>query len=282
MLSATERYATRWDTLTFIFCLVLSLLIRFSPDSFTDALATGIRGTILAPLLSLEVLASSQKNSRLTHAKIVAERDSLAMIVLGADRAVAENMQLRRLLDLSDALPVRHVSAEVVHESSPAEGLAALLSVGSRDGVKVLSPVISPDGLVGIVQSVNERVSVMWMWPHPEFRVHVMTEDASLFGNAQAASRSGASAPLMEINGVPYRDRVSPGTVVYTSGLGGVWPRGIVVGTILDDTSEPSGWERTYLVHPRVHPGSISHVIVLIEPLAELRALFETGDVFPP
>ncbi len=282
MLSATERYATRWDTLTFVICLVLALLIRFSPDGFTNSLATGIRGSVLSPLISLQELAESQKNSRFTHAAVVAQRDSLAMDSFDSRAAVTENRRLRRLLALGNALPIRHVAAEVVHQSSPAQGLTALLSVGAREGVRELSPVITAEGLVGIVQSVEERFSVMWMWPHPEFRVNVMTADAGLFGNAQSAAPSGPNVQLMQISGVPYRDEVPVGTVVYTSGLGGVWPRRIEVGTIIEDTSEPAGWERTYLVRPSVHPAAVSHVIVLLEPIGDLRSAFEAGQGLVP
>jgi cell shape-determining protein MreC len=50
---------------------------------------------------------------------------------------------------------------------------------------------------------------------------------------------------------------------VVTSGLGGVFPRGIPLGTVEGPLSEAEGWERTYLVRPAVHPSEAGHVIVL-------------------
>jgi len=55
---------------------------------------------------------------------------------------------------------------------------------------------------------------------------------------------------------------VPTGTVILTSGLGGVLPRGLPVGTVVGIASETE-WERTYLVRPAVPPGAVSHVMVL-------------------
>jgi rod shape-determining protein MreC len=120
------------------------------------------------------------------------------------------------------------------------------------------------------------------MWPHPEFRVNVMTEDGTLFGNAQAAPPNGPDVQLMEVTGVSYRDSVAVGTPVFTSGLGGIWPRGIAVGTVLSEAATTHSWERTYLLLPSVHPASLSHVIVLLEPMTDLRELFARDSTDAP
>ena len=47
------------------------------------------------------------------------------------------------------------------------------------------------------------------------------------------------------------------------SGLGGVFPRGIPLGTVMGVLREEKGWERTYLLRPAAHPMTISHVMIL-------------------
>lgn len=82
----------------------------------------------------------------------------------------------------------------------------------------------------------------------------------------------------MELRGVPYRDSLPPGTPVVTTGLGGVFPRGIPLGTVQGMVSEAAGWERTYLLRPAAHPAQVSHVLVLSTALAAdtLEAAFDT------
>lgn len=102
-------------------------------------------------------------------------------------------------------------------------------------------------------------------WAHPEFRVSAFT----VTGNA-----SGVVAPsllttgdgALEFRGVPYRDSVPPGTLVLSSGLGGVYPKGIPVGTVTGIVREQTGWERVYRLRPAANPGSAAHVLVLVTP----------------
>ena len=66
------------------------------------------------------------------------------------------------------------------------------------------------------------------------------------------------------------------GGVILTSGLGGVLPRGIPIGSVVGEITGENDWERTYLVRPAVPPGSATHVMVLTQPAqgGDLRAAF--------
>jgi rod shape-determining protein MreC len=78
------------------------------------------------------------------------------------------------------------------------------------------------------------------------------------------AARPGErSGEFMELRGVAYRDVLEPGTRVVTSGLGGVYPRGIPVGTVEAVVGESAGWQRTYLLRPAVHPAQATHILIL-------------------
>jgi len=79
---------------------------------------------------------------------------------------------------------------------------------------------------------------------------------------------------LLEMTGVAYRTHIPFGTRILTSGLGGVLPRGIPIGTVVATKGETE-WDRTYLVRPAVAPGSVMHVMVLTAGRSEdLHATF--------
>jgi rod shape-determining protein MreC len=67
----------------------------------------------------------------------------------------------------------------------------------------------------------------------------------------------------MELRGIPFRSQLKPGTLIVSSGLGGVWPRGIPVGTVLSEISTAEGWARTYLIKPIVSPADVGAVMIL-------------------
>jgi rod shape-determining protein MreC len=117
---------------------------------------------------------------------------------------------------------------------------------------------------VGVVRTVEAEWSIAVTWAHPEFRASAFTEDGTVFGIVAPATSSSGSETLLELRGVPYRDSIVPGTPVVASGLGGVFPRGIPLGTVMGVLRQEEGWERTYLLRPAAHPMTISHVIVLV------------------
>src|SRR2546422_8042437 len=86
-----------------------------------------------------------------------------------------------------------------------------------------------------------------------------------------------------DLQGVAYRQLVPEGTTILTSGLGGVLPRGIPIGTVVRAAGEAEGWERTYLVRPAVHPAAVTHVMILTGPpvKCDLRSVFQSGGETP-
>ena len=77
----------------------------------------------------------------------------------------------------------------------------------------------------------------------------------------QPHGSEGQGVWLLELHGVPYRQVVPIGTLIVTSGLGGVYPRGIPIGSVVGVASE-TGWERMYLVRPAVNTAVVSHVLI--------------------
>jgi rod shape-determining protein MreC len=124
-----------------------------------------------------------------------------------------------------------------------------------------------------VVRSVDPRTSVAVLWTHPDFRVSAMTPDGSVFGLVQPRGGDPDMMTMLLV-GVPYRDTIPPGTPLLTSGFGGVYPRGIPIGTVTRMLDEQAGLARTYVVRAAAHPGSASHVIVLIRREPEVSGAF--------
>jgi rod shape-determining protein MreC len=112
-------------------------------------------------------------------------------------------------------------------------------------------------------------------WAHPEFRVSAFTVSGNAAG-VVAPSATGEGA--LEFRGVPYRDSVLVGTLVLSSGLGGVYPKGIPVGTVTGVAREQAGWERVYRLRPAANPGSAAHVLVLVTPNGDLARAFPSDS----
>jgi rod shape-determining protein MreC len=277
-MGASERSYTRRDTVMFGVCLVLSLVGLFSPASLGLSIAATLRQSVLAPLVWLQVRAEEGRTSRVRLRAITAQRDSASYLAQGLPSLLAENDRLRQLLALSRRLASPYVAAEVLHQPQATDGRTLLLSAGSRDGVASFDPVVAPEGLIGVVLNTTERTSIVMTWAHPEFRVSAFTVTGNAAG-VVAPSPSGTGEGALEFRGVPYRDSVPVGTLVLSSGLGGVYPKGIPVGTVTGVVREQEGWERVYRLLPAANPGSAAHVLILVAPSGDLARAFPSDSV---
>ena len=264
MSRSQGRSLSRSDTVLLFGCLVLSVAAMLLPSRWALVFASSIRATALAPVVWLQNNAEQWRTSRLELQGIAAARDSAALAAQSLAGLQAENTELRGLLALKSRISYGAVSAEVLHQTSPTDGRTLLLGTGSKAGVRVGNPVVSPEGLVGLVVSVESGSSVAMTWAHPDFAVSVVTADGSLMGIVAPTPDALASEAWLELRGVPYRDTVPVGTPVLTSGLTGVYPRGIPVGRVAGTRREEMGWERLYQVTPLANPGQVRHVLIYL------------------
>jgi rod shape-determining protein MreC len=263
MIRSPGRVTSRSDTLLFSACLLLSVGAIALPDRWSLLLATGVRETALMPLLWLQERAEEGRTSRARFQAIQAQRDSAVLAAEALPALEIENQRLRALLELRARSGFTTVPAEVLHQASPTEGRTLLLGVGRGTGARIGDPVMAPEGLVGVVMSVGKQSTIAMTWAHPDFRVSAVTEDGSVLGIVAPSQNTEASEAFLEFRGVAYRDTVATGTLVVTSGLGGVFPKGIPVGRVAGIRAEQLGWERVYRLTPMVNPGHVGHVLIM-------------------
>lgn len=228
-----------------------------------DPVASSMRRTFLAPLVMLQERAEASRRSLVLDNERTAIRDSVTMKAMTVPALENENDRLRQLIGLGSRLKWGFVPAEAIHGRAVRDVTSMTLTAGSNAGVSRLNPVVSPEGVVGMVSNVDPTMSEAMIWTHPDFRVSAMSSDGSSFGIVQAHAASATTGYLMELRGIPFRSKLPSGMLIVSSGLGGVWPRGIPVGTVLSEISTAEGWARTYLIKPIVSPADVGAVMIL-------------------
>ena len=243
---------------------MLALAARALPNTMRDPIATGMRRTFLAPLVMLQERSERGRQSLLMADTRQAAIDSLSLKTMNDSSIQSENDRLRKVIGLGSRLRWGFIPTEALHGRGVRDETTVILSAGSRAGVSRLSPVIAPEGLVGVVDQVDPTMSHAMLWTHPDFRVSAMSPDGSAFGIAQAhLTGSATGGYLIELRGVPFRATLKPGALIVSSGWGGVWPRGIPIGTVLEEMKTSEGWARTYLLRPAVNPADVYSVMIL-------------------
>jgi rod shape-determining protein MreC len=263
-MARAVRAGTRADALLLAACAFLSLLAMVLPARHRDPVAAALRRSLLAPLVQLQRSAEVSRAAFLTHDAATMVADSLALRAMSLASLENENERLRKLLGLGGQLRWGFVPAEALHGRGLGPEHTITLTAGAKTGIRKYSPVIAPEGLVGMVESVDPSMSLAILYTHPDFRVSAMATDGGAFGIVRAHLGSGASRYLLELSGVPFRSKMDSGAVIVSSGLGGTFPRGIPIGTVMREIQTTEAWARTYLVRPAVLPADISSVMVLL------------------
>ncbi|HEX8725338.1 MAG TPA: rod shape-determining protein MreC [Gemmatimonadaceae bacterium] len=264
-MARAARSGTRMDIAVLALCIVLSVLAMALPVEAREPIAGGLRRTLMAPLVTVQRGATQWRLAWLESEKLALGRDTLAAAAGDANALRLENARLRELLGLGARLKWGIVPAVALQERArPGDVITSLvLSAGTNAGISTYSPVVGPDGVIGLVQSADPKSSVVMLFSHPDFRVSAMTLDGSVFGIVYPHAGDGSAGYLLELRNVAFRTLLKPGTEIITSGLGGTFPRGIPVGTVIQEINTTEGWSRTYLLRPAVNPASVTSVMVM-------------------
>lgn len=260
--------------------LVAALFLYFLPQNYQTPIRRVVRGTVLTPFIWAQGEVAGQATRADAMRRLRAERDSLLAVVSAQASIAEENRRLRELMGLRNRAPETFVPAELVRVGTPGGESSFLLDVGREHGVVEGSPVIASGGLLGVVWEVGATSSQAIDWTHPDFRASAMTADGQAYGIVEARRGRYREEDRLALVGAPFHTDVAEGTRVVTSGRGGVYPRGILLGTVAGVEDAETGWRKSYVVRPAIRPEAVTHVLVGIPGPEDVESLFD-GDGTP-
>ena len=180
--------------------------------------------------------------------------------------ASRENEQLRQLLQLQEKRrDFVFESARVSARSTQGWDSTLTLSKGSAGGVKVGDCVITETGvLVGVISQVGLNWSTVDTVISPNIQMGGLVARANTSGILEG-ELSLMQQGLVRLSYLPVDTGILPGDEVLTSGRGEVYPSGLVVGTVEQVKSDPSGMSGYALVHPAVELQGLIEVFIIKE-----------------
>lgn len=242
--------------------ILVAVALNFLPDTAQEPIASRIRSTPLAPFIGMQRGLASSRVRALRNEDLQARLDSVVAELTARTTLEEENRRLRDLLGLAARLGASWQPAQVLRSGTQGSRSTFLLDVGRVNGVRPLSPVITREGLAGMVTDVQEGAATGMDWTHPDFRASAMTVDGLSSGFIQAVQGAFREEDRLILTGSPFTDDLQPGMVVVTSGLGAVFPRGIPIGRIVELHEAEGSWQKSYWVEPFVQVASLTQVLV--------------------
>lgn len=183
-------------------------------------------------LKSLEELEEENADLLVENKKLRATNQLLAEVQ-------TENAQLRKSLDFRERSTFTLVPARVVARDASAWWNSIVIDRGSNDGIRPEMPVVTDQGLVGKTTTVDDNVSRVVLISDENCKVAVVVEgspDKGILWSVTGTRVSDPAVPELTIRFLPKTASLKPGQKVYSSGLGGVFPSGLLVGEVIDFT----------------------------------------------
>jgi rod shape-determining protein MreC len=175
-----------------------------------------------------------------------------------------ENDQLRNLFGWQKQVPWKLKLANVVMRDPANWWRTIQIDLGGRDGIQTNQPVLIADGLIGRVSSVGYVSSQVVLIGDENCRVSALVENATHDMGVLNAS-GPLDTSLVELSYLSSSANLKPGQNVVTSGLGGIFPKGIPIGKIVDAQAVEYGLATEARVKLNANLGALEQVWVLFK-----------------
>ncbi|PYK30589.1 MAG: rod shape-determining protein MreC [Verrucomicrobia bacterium] len=176
-------------------------------------------------LKSLEDLEKENAGLRTDNSQLRATNSALRDVEHEVNR-------LRHALNYRERSVFKLIPAEIVTRDASTWWHTVTINRGKDDRIEPDMPVVTDEGLVGKTTTVSNSISVVLLVTDENCKVAASVEGTREQGIIAGERVSGGLAPLLDLNFLTKQANLQPGQKAYTSGVGGVFPSGLLLGTV--------------------------------------------------
>ena len=219
-------FSQKHGIVAFAFFLLLGILMRQAPEATQKSVISAALASVFYP--AQMVISSVDEFRSVAHENEMLKEENarLRQETYYASEALQELARLHALVRFDDKWDYPIVTARVVGHN-PGRFLTTLvINRGTSRGVKEDMPVFSMNGLVGKVSKATLTHSRVQLLVDPNLKLSVLERRTRVVGFLESVDGRTLSAMI------PTHAGVRVGDTLITSGLGGIFPKGIPVGTV--------------------------------------------------
>ncbi|MCQ2120422.1 MAG: rod shape-determining protein MreC [Fibrobacter sp.] len=219
-------FSKRHGIVAFVFFLLLGLMMHRAPTVTRESIVSAALGTVFYPAQMVISSLNAYRSVVSENEQLKEENAKLRQETYYASEGLQELARLHTLVRFDDKWDYPIVTARVVGHNPGRFLTTIIINRGTSHGVKENMPVFSMDGLVGKVTKAALTHSRVQLLVDPNLKLSVLERRTRVVGFLESVDGHLLSAQI------PTHAGVQVGDTLITSGLGGIFPKGIPVGTV--------------------------------------------------
>lgn len=225
----------------------------------TVATPARVVGSVVAsPVSGISNVVGNLTADSQTLSDLKAENDDLKAQVARLTEYEDEANTLTDLLQLRNQYNLDSTAARVIARSTDSWSSTITIDKGTTSGIQTGMPVMTSTGVVGQVSECGPTTATVRLITDESSGVSAKVQSSGAQGQLQ-----GSADGTLHLNLIRTDQQVSTGDSVVTSGLGGVYPKGLPVGTVSNVTKSSGSLYYDITVEPLASVGSLEEVLVI-------------------
>lgn len=205
------------------------------------------------------------KDIKAENESLKAENIELKDKALSYDSLLEENNRLRQMLNFKNERDeYEYVGCEIIGKSGDNWLDGFIINRGSDDGLKNKMVAVTGQGLVGQVTAVGSNWAIVQSLVNENIAVAGMVNSTRENDGVVKGYRDYNDELLAKLYYLPLDSQIKQGDVVLTSGLGGLYPKGIKIGTIIDIEEDKGKLIKNAIIEPSVDFNKLEELFIVI------------------
>ncbi|NLZ38245.1 MAG: rod shape-determining protein MreC [Firmicutes bacterium] len=175
-----------------------------------------------------------------------------------------ENERLRRMLELREASEYELIAAEVIARDPSSWFKTITINKGARHGIEQNMAVITTDGLVGSILSVAPNSAHVLLLTDERSAVSALVQRSREPGEVGLIENDPENPGALLMKNLPRDANIQPGDTIISSGLGGLFPKGLLIGYVSSTAEDKMSLTQYAVVQPAVNFNRLEEVFVVV------------------
>ena len=255
-----------------IFLILAIMFVAFFFRNSNNKMVSNIASFISKPIAVVynginkitDPTSSDIDELRAQNEELKKENEELKIQALETQKIIDENTTLKEMLDIKKEYQhYKTVMGNIIYREHDNWTQTFTIDIGANDGIEIDQTVVHKDGLVGYISNVTQTTAVVTTILDASSSVSVnistINEPAVVNGDLELKSQN-----RLRLTYIPLDTEIAVSDMLYTSGIGVMYPSSIPVGRIVEIVNNKNDVNRYALVEPCVNISKISEVAVII------------------